>query len=132
MIIRESGIACGIGWTLTAWAWWLTADLAWRGDNVTSRQWQYLMSVPGHQWTWVVLFGAGAFILSLGMVAADYTSRAIGLVILSLGAGAIAAFYLTAPLIDPGLTTLGYHPWLLCAAGMLPCAVVNWRPVAWF
>lgn len=132
MIIRESGIAAGVGWVLTTWAGWFTTDLVWRADQITSRQWLYLMSVPGHQWSWAGLFGSGVMLLVLGLVGTRYRLRAAGFALIAVGTGLIAGFYLAAPFIDPGLTTLGYHPWLLSMVVMLFCAVVNWRPVSWF
>lgn len=132
MIARESGIVAGLGWALAMWACWFTFDVAWRGMKVTSPQWRYLMSVPGHQWAWAAVFGTAALLLTLGMATRRYAARAAGLAIMGFGCGSIAAFYACAPLIDPGLTTLGYHPWLISAGLMLLGAVINWRPVAWF
>jgi hypothetical protein len=132
MTIRESGICGGACWALTGWLWWFTVDLVWRADNVTSRQWQYLMSVPGHQWTWAALYAAAALILTVGMITTRYRLRSAGLAIGGFGALLIAAFYALAPDIGAGLTTLGYHPWLLGGGAMLLAAVVNWRPTPCF
>jgi hypothetical protein len=132
MTIRESGLATGIGWAVALWACLYTIDLAARADQVTSKQWQYLMSVPGGQWSWTALFGMGGLLLLVGMLTRLYRLRAVGCAILGTGALTIAAFYWCAPTIDPGLTTLGYHPWYAWGIVLMFCAAVNWRPVAWF
>ena len=132
LIIRESGIATGIGWAITAWTLIYTIDLAGRADDVTSAQWRYLMSVPGHQWSWVALFGTGTLLLALGMLGRLHRLRALGYAIIGAGSLGIAVFYALAPAVDPGLTTLGYHVWYAWAATLFFCSAASWRPVTWF
>lgn len=131
-LLRELKLIAWAQWLVVAWAWWYTTDLTFRAPYVTSRQWLYLMSTPGHHWSWVALFGSGAIILTTGMLTGRYVLRAIGLAVLGFGAFFIAAFYIAAPLIDPGLMTLGYQSWLPTCAPLLLLAVVNWRPVRCF
>lgn len=132
MIVRESGIVTGIGWFLAAWGWIFTIDLVGRADQVTSAQWRYLMGVPGGRWAWIAIFGGGALILTFGQLLGRFKLRGAGMAMMGFGSLAIAVFYLCAPLIDPGLTTLGWHPWWGLAAVLLMGAVVNWKPVTWF
>ncbi|MBJ7382997.1 MAG: hypothetical protein JHC55_00730 [Mycolicibacterium sp.] len=130
--VRESGVFTGICWIVAAWGIGFTLDLVARADDVTSSQWRYLMSVPGGRWSWVGVFLVGALVLTHGLAAQNYLLRTIGCGVLGFGCGAIAAFYVVAPFVDAGLTTLGYWPWLLGAAVLVFCAMVNAKPRAWF
>lgn len=117
---------------VTFWGMGFTIDLVARADKVTSRQWQYLMSVPGQQWAWVSVFGTATALLIAGQLARAHRLCAAGCAIAGFGAGMIGVFYMAAPVIDPGLTTLGYWPWLLTMFVMLVAAVINWKPAKWF
>lgn len=128
---RNIRLLNGIGWALTLWGLGFTCDLAARADNVTSRQWQYLMSVPGNQWTWVAIFGSGAALLIAGMLTHVYRLRALGCAAMAFGSLLIGGFYVVAPAIDVGLTTLGYWPWFLTTLVMIVGACANWRPTTW-
>lgn len=131
MIARESGIIAGIGWAFAAWAWAFTCALAYWADDVTSKQWQFLMTIPGHQWTWVGLFGTGATVLAVGMATARYRLRAAGLLVIGLSCLGIATFYAWAPILN-GLVTLGSFPWLIPTGITAALAVLNWFPIRWF
>lgn len=131
-LARSRRLLNGFGWVLTVWGLGFTCDLAARADNVTSRQWHYLMSVPGNQWSWAAIFGAGTALLIAGMLTNVYRLRAIGCGAMAFGSGLTVAFYMAAPMIDPGLTTLGYWPWIFTMLGMIVGAVVNWNPTTWF
>lgn len=131
MTIRESRVMTGVGWVIVGWAIGFTLDLIARADDVTSAQWRYLMSVPGGHWAWVGVFIIGAMFVTYGLASLRYVLRAIGFGILGFGCGAIAAFYIVAPFVDPGLTTLGYWPWLLGAVGLISIAAVNAKPITW-
>ena len=124
-------ILAGIGTVIAIWAAGFTVDLIARADAVTSAQWRYLMSVPGGKWTWSALFLTASLTLTYSLATHHTTIRALGYALLALGCGAIAGFYIVAPLIDPGLTTLGYWPWLLAAAAMMFLAVAHAKPRPW-
>lgn len=132
MIIRETSVAASVGWFLCGWSFTFCAALAYWADNITSRQWLYLMGVPGHQWTWVTIYGVAAWVLLVGMVFRRYRIRAAGLLIMGTGCTLIFFFYLFAPLIDPGLVTLGSFPWAIAAGLMYVGAAINWSPSLWF
>jgi hypothetical protein len=132
MPIRESGVATGCAWGLAVWAAGFAANIGWAGDKITSTQWQYLMSVPGGKWFWAGMFGVGALILVIGLITRRYTLRAAGLLIAALGCLLISGYYIVAPLLERGLITLGWWPWLGFGFVYLFSAVVNWRPILWF
>ena len=129
--IRESPLTGVIAGFFAYWGTQYTIDLIGRADQVTSTQWRYLMSVPGGRWSWITIFGVGAAILILGLLGPHYRTRATGLALMGFGSLSIAAFYICAPLIDPGLTTLGWHPWWPLAVIYLTLAIINWRPTRW-
>ncbi len=133
-MIRESKLFHLLTGVLAIWSWMFATDMAGRADQITSRQWQYLMSVPGHQWSWTAVFFMAAVITTIGLLAEHhkYVIRAFGLGLMSLGALGIGVFYIVAPLIDRGLTTLGYHPWFITGSLMLFAAVANWKPLRWY
>ena len=129
--IRESPITGVIAGFFAYWGTQYTIDLIGRADQVTSTQWRYLMSVPGGRWSWITVFGVGSALLILGLCGRHYRTRAAGLTILGFGALAIAAFYICAPLIDPGLTTLGWHPWWPYGPACIGLAIFNTKPIRW-
>lgn len=131
-VVRESGLVAGICWVLDTWSFGFTLDLIARADDVTSAQWRYLMSVPGGNLAWAGVFLSGALALVYGLAVVNYRLRAIGCGLIGFGCSAIAAFYVFAPLIDPGLTTLGYWPWLLGGLILILAALVNAKPLTWF
>jgi hypothetical protein len=102
------------------------------GDQLTSRQWTYLMDVPGGQLFWGTLFAAGALAGLLGTVCHAYRITAAGMCATGFACLLIAAFYLFAPLIDPGMYTLGYVPWFIVALITFCAAVFSWAPIRWF
>jgi hypothetical protein len=131
-MLREMKLVGWGQWAITVWSWWYTADLTFRATDVTSSQWVYLMSVPGGHWTWAALFGWAAINLTTGMLMRRYWLRAVALALMGFGCFFTSAFYVAAPLIEPGLLTLGYHGWFLSCGLLLFLAVVNWRPVRCF
>lgn len=132
LIIRDSTLGRALYTAIGAWAVAFALVCTFIGDIVTSKQWTYLMGVPGGKWFWSVLFGVAAFVVLAGVVWNSTLAIALGLFVIGSGCGLITAFYLLAPLIDPGLLTLGYMPWALCAAIAYPCAVTAWKPLTWF
>lgn len=131
MILRESRILTAALWILSSWSLLFAVLLAWLGDKVTSRQWLYLLSVPGHKWFWAVLFGSAAVMVLWGLTRGGYGWRGAGLFLAAVGCTIIAGFYLFSPLIDPGLLTLGYIPWFPGAGFLAWLAAINWRPTPW-
>lgn len=133
VILREGKITYAIHWLCVAWILNFTFDVLARADDVTSRQWQYLMSVPGHKFFWASLFGISAILIIFGLLSEEYkyTLRCIGLLIGGSGCLMVVAFYILAPLIDPGLTTLGFHPWMVPGVIFIAGAFINWKPVKW-
>lgn len=132
MIIRESHMGRGLFGFLSG-AWMLFAVLcAWLGDDVTSRQWVYLMGVPGGNWFWSIVFCGGALAGLLGVTTHLYRLTAAGLFVDGLACLLIASFYVFAPLIDPGMITLGYVVWFITAVLSFFAAVVSWAPIRWF
>lgn len=130
--IRETHLGRGCAYFLTG-VWMLFAVLcALTGDWLTSRQWTYLMGVPGGEWFWAFLFAGGALAGLVGTVCHFYRLTAVGMFVDGSGCALIAAFYLCAPLIDPGMYTLGYVPWFAVAVVTFFAAVVNWTPRPWF
>lgn len=132
MKCRESHIVRSAEWVLAVWVTGFAVDLIVRGGKVTSNQWRYLMLIPGHQWTWAAIFGTASVVAMAGLARSRYRWIAVGLALMGAGSTGIAAFYLVAPFIDPGLTTLGYSPWFIVAGIELLGAVLNWRPAQWF
>jgi hypothetical protein len=131
--MRPKQLAVIASWTLAGWLAWFTADLIFRAANVTSRQWLYLMSIPGHQWTWAGVFGTAAALTTAGLVTRRRRITAAGCAVMTFGCGLIAVFYLVAPWVaDPSLVTLGYAPWMMCAFIAALATVIYWKPSGWF
>jgi hypothetical protein len=132
MPFRETGIARGFAKFLGIWALVFAAAAVFLGDRLTSKQWTYLFSVPGGKVFWAILFGMGGLITLWGVYRTHYSSCATGLFLMGSGCGAVAMFYLLAPLIDRGLLTLGWVPWGLGVGVTYFFAIINWKPIPCF
>lgn len=132
MIIRESRLGRAICRGVSIWAILFGIVFGWLGNHVTSKQWQLLMGVPGDKWFWAIVFTVPGSVALLGLTTTAYRAIATGLFVIGCGCLLISSFYLLAPLIDPGLFTLGWVPWLMCAAVAFFGAVTNWTDVRWF
>lgn len=132
MIIRESKLAQIIFAAFAVWSCWFAIDVVRIGDQVTSRQWQYLMEVPLGKWLYLIMFGCAGVITLLGLATHAYRITAIGLFFTGAASLLITGFYLLSPLIDPGLLTLGYNAWAVPAGAAFVCAALNWTEVKWF
>jgi hypothetical protein len=131
-MIRDSKIGRALA-AFTAVTWLVFAVLcAWLGNAVTSKQWVYLMSIPGGKWFWAGTFGIGSAVALYGIIKRCYRLTAIGLFVVGTCCFLIFAFYLLAPLIDPGLMTLGYVVWFFGTVPVYALAAVNVTPVSWF
>ena len=130
--IREGRLVTGLCGFVAGWLVAFSAELGVRGHHINSAQWRYLMSVPGHRWSWVALFATAALLILIGLATHQYRIRAVGLMLAGFGCLTVAGFYGAAVLIDSGLTTLGYYPWIGCGTALLGLGVTNWRPVRWF
>jgi hypothetical protein len=129
--VRESTPMRTIGVFFSIWSILFALDIFYNGSKITSPQWQYLMSVPGHHVTWAALFAsAGVFLLS-GVVLRKFRLASLGFFLDGIGAAAIAVFYVFAPFADPGLRTLGYWPWIISGSMALYGAAVNWSDKKW-
>lgn len=131
-ILRESTLARGVFWATSVWALMFGVACGWFGDKVTSRQWQYLMTIPGGKWLWFSVFAGAAAVAILGLVTRRHAATAIGLCLSGGGSLLIAGFYTLAPIFDRGLLTLGAFPWALCAGVSFVCAAMEGRPVRWY
>ncbi len=113
--------------------WGLLVSTMWMafGDVVTSRQWTYLMSVPGGKWSWALTFGAFALLLLYAQYRVKHTLIVVG----ALGVGApcllVMFLYLTAPLYVEDLFTLGWLPWLLSGGAAIGVAAMNRNDCEW-
>jgi hypothetical protein len=116
---------------LTLWALLFTVSVAWIGEQVTSKQWQYLMSIPGHKWTWAVIFGIAGLIATIGLTTTAYRFIATGLIIEGFACLSICVFYIFAPLIGDSLITLGWLPWLLCSGIAFYFGAINQSAREW-
>ena len=132
MKLRESRLIRAACWTVTGWAALFGVTFVVMGDTVTSGQWRYLMGVPGGTWFWLAVFTGSAAVAAVGLARHHHAAVGAGLFVIGSGCLLITVFYLLAPLIDPGLFTLGWFPWALCAATAYMCSVANWRAVSWF
>lgn len=131
--VRESELCQSVCWALGLWGLLFGVALGYWGDNVTSKQWLYLLSVPGHQWTWEGVFGTSGLLIVIGLLKQGrYLMRSLGCLGVASGCLAITALYAAAPLIDPGLLTFGSFAWILGAGAGYLLAVINWRPITWF
>lgn len=132
MILRDSALVRGVEWAVAVWAAMFAATAVAVGDSINSRQWQYLLSIPGHEWFWGGLFGGAAVLLTFGLWRGNYKANAVALFMIGLGCTMIAAFYTVAPILDHGLITLGMFPWMLAAGVTLLAGVINAKPGEWF
>jgi len=132
VVVRESKMGRIVFALIAAWACWFAIDVVRIGDQVTSKQWQYLMEVPLGKWLWLILFGVSGVITLTGLAMHAYRIAAVGLSLIGVACLLIAGFYLVAPLIDPGLLTLGYNPWAFPAGAAFFCAALNWTGATWF
>lgn len=83
MVIRDSVLGRSLFW-FTASTWLLFAVLCARfGDRVTSKQWTYLMSVPGHKWLWAIAFGLGSVTVMAGLLKRWHILTATGLFVVA-------------------------------------------------
>lgn len=132
MSLREAGIVRAISTIIAVWAAFFAGTVAATGDTLTSKQWQYLMDVPGGKWTWAAAFGVGAVSILVGAFRRQFQLATAGWACVGTASGCIAAFYFLAPLTNPELFTLGYYPWLFCAIFSFIFARLYWSPVEWF
>jgi len=105
--------------------------LVFAAHLVTSPQWRYLFSVPGGQWSWAALFGAATLLMAVGLALHRHRVTAIGYGLLTFGSALISAFYLAAPLIDPGLVTFDWYPWAIALIPGLVGTVLYLKPASW-
>lgn len=132
MIVRKTKLAQIFCAVIAVWSCWFAIDVVRIGDQVTSKQWQYLMEVPLGKWLYLLMFGVAGVITLLGLATRAYRITAIGLFLTGAASLLITGFYLLAPLIDPGLLTLGYNAWAFPAIAAFAAAALNWTEVKWF
>lgn len=101
---------------LTVMAVAFAAFIGWQGDQLTSRQWEYLMTVPGGKWSWAVTFGALGIFCAWGMMRRKDMHIAVGLFGVGMLCGFVASCYILAPIEDSSLRTGGWWPWIVSAA----------------
>lgn len=106
-------------------------DIMRIGDVVTSRQWQYLMSVPGHKYAWTIIFFTAGVCTLLGEARAKYRLAAFGLLLMGASALGIATFYYLGPFLNADFLTLGYWTWVINSVVMLAMFAVNWTDKEW-
>lgn len=112
-------------WFLTIMALVFAVFMAWQGDKLTSKQWEYLMTVPGGKWSWAVVYGTlGAFCM-WGLIRRNAGHVASGLFGIGLFCGFVAVCYILAPLQDSSLRTGGWWPWIVSAAAYFGVGSVN-------
>ncbi len=116
---------------LACWSALFAFDLIRMGARLTSKQWLYILSVPGGKWTWATVFGVAALVVALGFWVRSYRLKALGLVTMSAGCFAFVVLYLSiANAADP-VATLGYWPWAVAGCCMSFVAAVNWVDKLW-
>jgi hypothetical protein len=107
-----------LGWILVTFAIGFSLSTVWLGDLLTSKQWVYLMQVPGHKWTWGIWFLAAGLMLAYGLRRKRHGYAATGSFSMGVASLTIGAFYVLGPLFESSLLTLGYWTWFLNAALM--------------
>ena len=132
MIVRDTHLGRAVFAIIAAWACWFAIDVIRIGDKVTSKQWQYLMEVPLGKWFWLIIFGLAGVTTLFGLATRAHRVTAAGLFFIGGACLLIAGFYLIAPLIDPGLLTLGYNAWAFPAGAAFLCAALSWTDATWF
>lgn len=123
---RSAPIVRALGYVAGTWAALFALTVSIVGDTLTSKQWQYLMTVPFGKWAWAAAFGSASACLFYGLLRRNYCFVGAGWSTIGCSCIAIGSFYLLAPIANPELFTLGYYPWLLCAIFAFIGAKVNY------
>jgi hypothetical protein len=123
--VRALGVFAGV------WAVLFSLNVMIMGDELTSKQWQYLMSFPGGKWFWGISFLCSAALILYGLHKRHYTLIGAGCFAAGFLCAAISLFYWLAPVLGPNLITLGSWPWAFCAGILWGGAAVNWGKRAW-
>ena len=128
---RESTAVRWVSGALAFWSIFFALDTMRIGALVTSKQWQYLMSVPGGRFSWAALYLSGGIIIVYGLVRKRYRVMSGGLFLMAVGMISTALFYFFAPYLNADFLTLGYWIWLLGAGICTFVAAVNWSEETW-
>lgn len=116
---------------LTGWSFMFALFVAVFGNHVTSKQWQYLMSIPGDKWSWFAMYGTAALLGMYGWYKGNYGCMAAGLIISGFCCLGICVFYLIAPVFVDDLFTLGWLIWLLGAGVFFYFGAINQSAREW-
>lgn len=113
--LRELGpVQALVAW-LSMWAVLFAGWLVMLADTTTSRQWIWLMSVPGGEWTWAALFTSGAVLSAIGLWLRRYRLVAAGQFLIGTNCLAVAVLYVISPKFLENMVTLNYMPWIAIA-----------------
>jgi len=113
-------------WFLAFMAAIFSAFIGWQGNYLTSKQWVYLMGVPGGKWTWAFTFGVCSLAALWGLLARRrHLWAGFGLFGVGFFCGFVASCYVLAPLQDSTLRTGGWWPWIIAAAVYLYAGAKN-------
>lgn len=124
--VKGLGPVQAIAAWLAAWALVFAVWLVALADTTTSRQWIWLFSVPGGEWTWGALFAAGAALSAVGLWSRRYRVAAAGQFVIGTDCLAVAVLYVIAPRFLENIVTLNYLPWIAVAGVLYYLTAANW------
>lgn len=115
---RDDGFVRFLSYGMVIYSWAFSVLIVAMAPYLTSRQWTYLLSIPGGEWTWLALFGSAAVAALYGLRRRRKWPIVAGLFLMASWCTCIVAFYIAASFYDPALINLGYVPWGGMAAVM--------------
>lgn len=115
--MTESSVVRSLSWGCVYWSLGTALLLGILGDVLTSKQWVYLLSIPGGKWTWALMFGTAGLLACVGLWTHRRVLVTTGLFLSGTWCLCVVLFYLVAPFYDTTLFNLGFCPW--CGMGVL-------------
>lgn len=116
-----------VNWFLLMMSLLFSGFIGWQGNALTSKQWIYLMTVPGGKWSWTIAFGVPAILGMYCQLRSHGVNVSAALSAIGVFSAFVSVCYILAPLQDTSLKTGGWWPWIIASAAYLYAGAVNLR-----